>query len=243
MVEKTWPEREYLIALLTLTAATGALDGVSYLALDRVFTGNMTGNVLFVGFGLVGVPGIPVVNNLIALLTFLFGAALGSRITRRGSGAAKLPASSLALLVAGTALVLVLSGIWIAIGPLGRSTMIVVTGLLALLLGAQSAAVKHLGIRDLSTVVVTMTMVNLATDSRIAGGTATSWVRRLAAIVSMGLGALASAAVTVRAGGAYALLLAGIVMAVGVALMWRAWRLDHRTRTRSDLTAETRVTS
>ena len=55
------------------TAATGAIDGVSYLALDRVFTGNMTGNVLFIGFGLAGVDDIPVLNNLVALLTFLLG--------------------------------------------------------------------------------------------------------------------------------------------------------------------------
>jgi len=55
MSDDNWPERKYSAALLILTAATGAIDGVSYLALDRVFTGNMTGNVLFIGFGLVGV--------------------------------------------------------------------------------------------------------------------------------------------------------------------------------------------
>jgi len=226
MVDTTWPEREYSLALLTLTAATGALDGVSYLALDRVFTGNMTGNVLFLGFGLVGVPGIPALNNLVALLTFLLGAAIGSRVTRGASKVPKLPASSLAVLVVDTALVLVLSGIWIALGSLDRSTMIVITALLALLLGAQAAAVRHLGIRDLSTVVVTMTMVNLATDSRLAGGTAAAWARRLAAIVAMGVGALASALVTLRLGGAYALLLAAIVMALGVGAMWRARGLE-----------------
>jgi len=104
--------------------------------------------------------------------------------------------------------------------------MIIITGVLALLLGAQAAAVKHIGIRDLSTVVVTMTMVNLSSDSRIAGGQGTAWFRRLAAIVSMGLVALGAAAVTLRLGGAWGLVLAGVVMTIGVLLMYRARRLE-----------------
>lgn len=229
MSEPAPSEREYTVALLVLTAATGAVDGVSYLALDRVFTGNMTGNVLFIGFGLVGVEDIPVVNNLVALLAFMLGAVLGSRITRRATGPRRLPGASLAVLAGGTALVLVLAVGWIALGRLSVPVMIAVTGLLALLLGAQAAAVKHIGIRDLSTVVVTMTMVNLSADSRAAGGAGASWGRRLAAVVAMGLGALAAAAVIVRGGGGgWALLLAGGVLAVGTLLTARARRLETR---------------
>jgi uncharacterized membrane protein YoaK (UPF0700 family) len=226
MVDQAGPERAYTLALLALTVATGAIDAVSYLALDRVFTGNMTGNVLFIGFGLVGVPEIPLLNNLIALLAFMLGAGAGARLTRRDAGRAKLPRSSLVLLMVGTALVLVLSLVWLLVGAIDSPLMIVITGLLALLLGAQAAAVKHIGIRDLSTVVVTMTMVNLSTDSRLAGGRGAAWLRRMAAIVSMGLGALGSAAVTLRFGGAWALLFAAAVMVIGVVLMHRARRLD-----------------
>lgn len=71
-----------------------------------------------------------------------------------------------------------------------------------------------------------MTMVNLSTDSRAAGGRGEAWLRRLGAIVTMGLGALAAAAVTRYLGGAYALLLAGVVMLVAVLLLGRARRLD-----------------
>jgi uncharacterized membrane protein YoaK (UPF0700 family) len=223
----TWPERAYGGALLVLTVATGAIDGVSYLALDRVFTGNMTGNVLFIGFGLVGVQGIPVLNNFVALLTFLLGAVLGSRLTRRGVGGVRLPRASMGVLVGGTVLVFLLGAGWLAVGRIGTPEMIVITGVLALLLGAQAAAVRHIGIRDLSTVVVTMTMVNLAADSRLAGGEGAAWGRRVAAIVTMGLGALASAAVVRYLGGGYALLLAGLVMAVGTGLMHRARQADH----------------
>ncbi len=226
MGDQAWPERAYTLALLVLTVATGAIDAVSYLALDRVFTGNMTGNVLFIGFGLVGVPEVPLLNNLIALLAFMLGAVVGARSTRGAAGRAKLPRSSLVVLLVGTASVLVLSVVWILVGTPDSLLLIVITGVLALLLGAQAAAVKHIGIRDLSTVVVTMTMVNLSTESRLAGGRGAAWFRRVAAIVTMGLGALTSAAVTLHFGGAWALLLAAAVMAIGVVLMYRARRLD-----------------
>lgn len=231
MTDRAWPESAYTVALLVLTVATGAIDGVSYLALDRVFTGNMTGNVLFIGFGLVGVPGIPVVNNLVALLTFMLGAAVGSRVTRRNRHGTVLPAASLVVLTVGTALTLGLAVTWLLVGALSTPVMVAITGLLALLLGAQAAAVRHTGIRDLSTVVVTMTMVGLAGDSRLAGGGGQAWLRRVAALVAMGLGALAAAALTLHVSGAAALLLAGVVMAVGVALVRRAHRLDVRART------------
>ena len=226
MPDRPWPQRAYEGALLVLTAATGAIDGVSYLALDRVFTGNMTGNVLFIGFGLVGVADIPLLNNLVALLAFMLGAGLGGRLCGGPGARARLRRRTLVMLLANTVLVLALGGVWVALGRIGTPVMVVITGLLALLLGAQAAGVKQVGIRDLSTVVVTMTMVNLSTDSRVGGGRGEAWLRRVGAIVTMGLGALAAAAVTRFASGSWALLLAGVVMLVGVALLGRARRLD-----------------
>ncbi len=235
---QTWAEREYTTALLVLTAATGAVDGVSYLALDRVFTGNMTGNVLFIGFGIVGVQGIPVLNNLVALLTFLLGAALGSRLTRAGAGASvRLPRSSVRVLLGTTVGTFLLAGGWFVLGRLGPTEMVVITGVLALLLGAQASAVKHVGIRDLSTVVVTMTMVNLAGDSRLAGGAGPAWARRVGAVVTMGLGALASAALVRSLGGAYALVLAGVLMAAALGLLHRARRTDLHLSSKSGRSA------
>ena len=40
--------------MVALTFVTGLLDAVGYLGLDRVFTGNMTGNVVILGMGLAG---------------------------------------------------------------------------------------------------------------------------------------------------------------------------------------------
>jgi uncharacterized membrane protein YoaK (UPF0700 family) len=44
-----------LLRLLSLT--TGLVDAVSVLGLGKVFTANMTGNVIFLGFALAGTPG------------------------------------------------------------------------------------------------------------------------------------------------------------------------------------------
>ena len=40
--------------LLVLTFTTGLVDGVSYLGLGHVFTANMTGNIVLLGFGIAG---------------------------------------------------------------------------------------------------------------------------------------------------------------------------------------------
>jgi hypothetical protein len=52
-------------ALLVLTFSTGLVDSVSYLGLGRVFTANMTGNIVLLGFGVAGGVGLPVVAPLV----------------------------------------------------------------------------------------------------------------------------------------------------------------------------------
>ena len=46
--------------LLSMTGVTGIVDAASYLALGHVFTANMTGNVVLLGFALAGTPGLSV---------------------------------------------------------------------------------------------------------------------------------------------------------------------------------------
>src|SRR5947199_8236928 len=70
-------------ALLVLTFTTGLVDAVSYLGLGRVFTANMTGNIVFLGFGIAGSGGLPVVAPLVSLGSFLLGAAAGGVLANR----------------------------------------------------------------------------------------------------------------------------------------------------------------
>ena len=45
-------------ALIGLTVVTGLVDAISFLGLGHIFTANMTGNLVFLGFAAGGAPGI-----------------------------------------------------------------------------------------------------------------------------------------------------------------------------------------
>src|SRR6478752_3952413 len=79
-------ERMHLWLMLVLTFTTGIVDAVGYLGLDKVFTGNMTGNVVILGMALVGADGLPILGPALALVGFMAGAALGGRVLRRAGG-------------------------------------------------------------------------------------------------------------------------------------------------------------
>src|SRR2546428_3829039 len=76
----TSPERVLPAVLVGLTAVTGLVDAVSLLGLGHVFTANMTGNVVFLGFAVAGAPGVSVTRSLTSLVAFLVGAVLGGRV-------------------------------------------------------------------------------------------------------------------------------------------------------------------
>jgi uncharacterized membrane protein YoaK (UPF0700 family) len=59
------------------------MDAVSVLGLGHVFTANMTGNVVFLGFALAGAPGYAPWVYVAALTAFLGGAVIGGRLGRR----------------------------------------------------------------------------------------------------------------------------------------------------------------
>ena len=69
--------------LLSMTAVSGMVDAVSFLALGHVFTANMTGNVVFLGFAIGGAAGLSVSGSLMALICFAVGALLGGWMTRK----------------------------------------------------------------------------------------------------------------------------------------------------------------
>ena len=70
----TASDRSLPAVLLALTASTGLIDAVSYLALGHVFTANMTGNVVFLGFAVAGAPGLSIPRSAAAVGAFLTGA-------------------------------------------------------------------------------------------------------------------------------------------------------------------------
>ena len=69
--------------LLILTFVTGIVDAVSFLALGQVFAAMQTGNVIFLGLGIAGSSGAPVLAPLLALGAFLVGSAAGALLSSR----------------------------------------------------------------------------------------------------------------------------------------------------------------
>jgi uncharacterized membrane protein YoaK (UPF0700 family) len=178
--------------LLTLTFSTGLVDAASYLRLGHVFAANMTGNIVLLGFGIAGAGGLPVVAPVVSLVAFLFGARLGIRLGPRkaGGGAGALPAAlgfEAGMLVAATVMAVVVS---VRAGAFSGD---VVIALLALGMGARNAAVRSLGVPDLTTTVLTMTLTALAAELPSRGSRGTGTTRRLAAVTSMLVGALVGA--------------------------------------------------
>jgi len=225
------------VSLLLLTVSTGIIDAVSYLALDRVFTGNMTGNVLFIGFGLVGVADIPLLNNLVALLAFVVGAVICARVVRGHSHESRLPTANLLMLLIVAVLSTALALVWWGVGDLSEPALLVVTAVLATVMGAQAIAVRSASIADVTTIVVTSTLANLAADSHLAGGTGDRAWRRLGAVIAMGLGAVIGAVLIRFAVGPVALLAAAVIMLVAVLLLALARRTERNAKRMAESSA------
>jgi uncharacterized membrane protein YoaK (UPF0700 family) len=178
--------------LLVLTFTTGLIDAVSYLGFDHVFTANMTGNIVLLGFGIVGGSGLPVVAPIVSLAAFLLGAGLGGRLTLRSPDRRRQLMRALAVeasLVAAAAIFIL--AVHVHPNALSGDTVI---ALLALAMGVRNATVRGIAVPDLTTTVLTMTLTGLAADSPLFGGSGKGSTRRVAAVLSMLIGAAAGAA-------------------------------------------------
>ena len=190
MTPETRPNRTLPLLLHIATAITGLIDAISYLALGHVFTANMTGNVVFLAFAVAGAPGLSITRSLTALVAFLIGAVIGGRAATRLSELVR-PNWVATALIMESALLLVATLAAINFrDPSGSSfqlySIIVLT---ACAMGIRNATVRKLGIPDITTTVLTLTITGLGADSRLAGGTNPRWGRRLIAVLLMFLGA------------------------------------------------------
>lgn len=187
------PARLHLVLMLVLTFSTGVIDAVGYLGLDRVFTGNMTGNVVILGMALVGADGLPVLGPAVALAAFMMGAAVAGRTLK--PEAAGWSRRTTVLLAAVGVILAGIAAVLFANAPReGELLTVVVTGAMAAAMGLQAATARHLSVKDVTTVVVTSTLTGLAADSRLGGGTGQQWGRRFGAVILILAGAAAGAA-------------------------------------------------
>src|SRR5262249_18711430 len=161
-VRQIHQSEQWVPRLLVLTAVTGVVDAISFLALGHVFTANMTGNVVFMGFAAAGAAGYSFVRSLVALVAFLAGGVIGGRLATKP--AQRWPAPSFLLeaaLLAASAVVTFVKGA-------GVPSVVIV--LVAVAMGIRNVTARKLAVPDINTTVLTLTVAGLAGDSSLAGG-------------------------------------------------------------------------
>jgi uncharacterized membrane protein YoaK (UPF0700 family) len=162
--------------LFALTLSSGAVDAISFLALGKVFTAFVTGNIAFLGLAIAQDPRAPsIVAVLASMAGFAVGIYLATRIvsppepsaaglnqkqldpvwpqrTTHALGVSLLPHLCFALVWATTN------------AQPGKNSTLVLLALWALAMGMQSAAARRLNVGGIFTTAATATFIFLVGD-------------------------------------------------------------------------------
>ena len=215
--------------LFGLAAVTGIVDAVCYLGLGHVFTANMTGNVVLLGFAAAGVESLSVSRSVTALMAFLVGAVIGVRLARSMNPALHhWPAAAFGfeaalLFMSATAAASRWGG-----APVASTGVYLIIALTGVAMGMRNATIRRLGEREVNTTVLTMTLTGIGADSILAGGSNQGELTRVGFVLSVFAGATAGA-VLLRYSAALTLGIAGATSAVcAVAAFLTPSGLDRR---------------
>lgn len=198
--------------LLALTVLSGIVDAASVLSLGHVFVANMTGNLVFIGFGLIHTAGFSLTGSVIAFGGFVLGVA-GCR--------SWFPARTQRLLVLrdvliGHAVLLAIAATLCGVAggnPTGAMRYAVV-GVTALAMGGQNAVARRMGVGELTTTVMTGTVVTLISNLEKRG---VAEIRQTLSVLALVAGAVIGAGL-VRAADATAALGVSALIASAVAV-------------------------
>jgi uncharacterized membrane protein YoaK (UPF0700 family) len=179
------------LALMVLTVVTGLVDAISFLGLGRVFTANMTGNVVLLGFAVAGAPGLSIPRSLTSVIAFLFGATLGGGLAVTMADASRRRwLVTAAVAEAGLLFAAALTSVGFDIGSATPSSGVyAVIVLAAVAMGLRNATIRKLDVPDMTTTVLTYILTGLAADSSPAGGNNPRSGRRAASVLLMFAGA------------------------------------------------------
>ncbi|MDI9915965.1 YoaK family protein [Rhodococcus sp. IEGM 1379] len=214
--------------MMALTFVTGLVDAVGYLGLDRVFTGNMTGNIVILGMAVAGADELPVLGPVIALIAFTFGACVSGLALR--SSPKGWHTRTTTLFATGGLVLLALAITMFVVGDnMSKIQQVAFAAVIALVMGEQAAVARALAVKDMTTVVVTSTLTSLASESFFGSGSAW-WNRRVGAVVTIFVGAIIGA-LLLLVHVALALLI-GAVITLGVTFIGHRY-LTHDIRVRS----------
>lgn len=181
-----------LAATIILTFVTGVVDAVGFLALDRVFTGNMTGNIVILGMGVAGADDLPVLGPAIALAAFTAAAFAAGLVLRAGTKGWQHRVTVLLTVAAAT--LAALTAMALAVDDhAGSALQIVMAAVTAAVMGSQAMVARAVAVADMTTVVVTSTLASLAGETWTRRGGGVLFNRRFGAIAMIFAGAVAGA--------------------------------------------------
>ena len=162
--------------------------------------------------------GVDMTAAVVAFVSFLAGTVLGGRLARHLDGQVRL---WLTVALGVEVVVLLTLSILAGVGVLNyhdNGKLILIAGL-AVTFGCQNATARQFGIQELSTTVLTQTIVGLGFDSRLAGGTGKREKLRYSVVLTMCAGAVLGATMTKYAV-APVIALAAVLVAIGAAVFW-----------------------
>ena len=231
-IESSVPQINYVahrnFLLDALTLSSGAIDAVSFLALGKVFTAFMTGNVAFLGLAFAGSPVAPrVVSVLSSMAGFAVGVFIAAKIVapstqpaaHQGEPSATTvwPKRTTVALCVSLLAHLCFVVIWFATGGTPDDTVIpVLLGVWAAAMGLQSGAVRRLNVGGIFTTAATATFIFLFSDVANFRMTADERSRMRGILISLCMGATAGAYILIHAP-LYAPLLPLVVTALVIA--------------------------
>jgi uncharacterized membrane protein YoaK (UPF0700 family) len=212
--------RDYRVVLLTVTS--GAVNAVSFLALGKVFSSVITGNLVLLGVAATSHSPSEALHAGLAIAGYAAGALIGVLLAaRRSHQADTWPASVTATLGAELFVLAGFSAGWeLSHGRPHDAGQLALLIVLAAAMGMQSAAVRRLG--QMSSTYLTSTLLGVLAGL-VTGGRPEGLGRSIGVLVAIVLGALAGG---ILAKSAYAwlpvavLLPLAVVVAGSAAVSW-----------------------
>jgi uncharacterized membrane protein YoaK (UPF0700 family) len=176
--------------LLGLTLVAGAVDAVSYLGLGRVFTANMTGNLVLLGLAIGQGQVLEALRSVVAFLGFAAGAMLGGWVVGAGQGGEVWPSKVTVVLGVECALLAGFLVVWQFVGAEPSNVELeVLIALSSAAMGVQSAAGRRLAVAGVSTTYVTGTLVTLMAELAALARRQPGAARWIGVLIALGVGA------------------------------------------------------
>ncbi|MCU1286711.1 MAG: hypothetical protein JWO13_3061 [Acidobacteriales bacterium] len=188
------------LLLNVLAVSSGAIDAISFLALGKVFSAFMTGNIAFLGLRVAGAPAPGVVAIVVSLAGFAAGVYVSARIVKPTVGSCTWPKRVTVALGLSLIAHAVFLAVWFASnGQPSIDVSHVLLGSWGFAMGMQSAAVRTLHVEGVFTTAATATIILLVSDITNWSATVAERRRLAGVLISLFVGATAGGLLLVHA--------------------------------------------